>query len=104
MRKRYRATLQALNDECIGRQAHGCANLEVTDDDALQIRIEMSILREQLLKRYGTDVFNLDNAVMYVDGVQSDVLLPKTVMSDLDKEKPYLTLPIAVGKLRKVMG
>ena len=38
------------------------------------------------------------------DGVQSDVLLPKTVMSDLDKEKPYLTLPIAVGKLRKVMG
>jgi hypothetical protein len=26
------------------------------------------------------------------------------VMSDLDKEKPYLTLPIAVGKLRKVMG
>jgi hypothetical protein len=25
-------------------------------------------------------------------------------MSDLDKEKPYLTLPIAVGKLRKVMG
>ncbi|EPD05367.1 hypothetical protein Lpp78_07365 [Lacticaseibacillus paracasei subsp. paracasei CNCM I-2877] len=37
----------------------------------------MSDLREQLLKRYGTDVFNLDNAVMYVDGVQSDVLLPK---------------------------
>ena len=158
MRKRYRATLQALNDDCIGRKAHGFANLEVTDDDALQIRIEMfntpadmthmavlegsgkvfvpldnapeklnliggkypeaddngfyiyqqrvvmSDLREQLLKRYGTDVFNLDNAVMYVDGVQSDVLLPKTVMSDLDKEKPYLTLPIAVGKLRKVMG
>lgn len=41
MRKRYRATLQALNDDCIGRKAHGFANLEVTDDDALQIRIEM---------------------------------------------------------------
>ena len=41
MRKQYRATLRALNSDCIGRQAHGFANFEVTDDDALQIRIEM---------------------------------------------------------------
>ncbi|BAN75012.1 MULTISPECIES: hypothetical protein [Lacticaseibacillus] len=188
MRKRYRATLRALNSDCIGRQAHGFANFEVTDDDALQIRIEMfntpadmnhmavlestgsdapvvpatsaqdknhdgvvdeeeaeqvsgkvfvpldnapdklklvgskypeaddngfyiyqqrvvvSALRDQLRKRYGRDVLNLDNTVIYVNGVQSDVILPKTVASDLDKSKPYLTLPIAVGKLRKVMG
>ena len=188
MRKQYRATLRALNSDCIGRQAHGFANFEVTDDDALQIRIEMfntpadmnhmavlessgsdapvtpatsaqdqnhdgvideeeaeqvsgkvfvplnnapdklklvggkypeaddngfyiyqqrvvvSQLRQQLAKHYGHDVFNLDNTVVYVNGVQSDVLLPKTVASDLDEKKPNLTLPIAVGKLYKVMG
>ena len=188
MRKQYRATLRALNSDCIGRQAHGFANFEVTDDDALQIRIEMfntpadmnhmavlessgsdapvtpatsaqdqnhdgvvdeeeaeqvsgkvfvplnnapdklklvggkypeaddngfyiyqqrvvvSQLRQQLAKHYGHDVFNLDNTVVYVNGVQNDVLLPKTVASDLDEKKPYLTLPIAVGKLYKVMG
>ncbi len=45
MRKQYRATLRALNSDCIGRQAHGFANFEVTDDDACRFALKCSIRR-----------------------------------------------------------
>ncbi len=64
--------------------------------------VPLSALKEQFKKTFGTDKLDLDKRVVYIHGVPQNLDLPNTVGGHLtDKYDQHVTLPIAVGKIKK---
>lgn len=60
-------------------------------------------LRASFQKAFGTSDLQLNKRVIYVHGVPASLTLPATVAGAVDHYDQYVTLPIAAGKIKRVV-
>lgn len=66
-------------------------------------KVPLEKLKASFKKAFGTDELQLDKRVVYVHGVADDLKLPETVAGVVGHYDQHVTLPIATGKIKKVV-
>ncbi|WP_282803233.1 hypothetical protein [Secundilactobacillus kimchicus] len=68
---------------------------------AYEKHVPRDALNAQFKQVFGTDDLELDKRVVYIHGVEDSLNLPDTVAGAVGHYDQHVTLPIAVGKIKK---
>ena len=68
---------------------------------AYEKHVPLDALKAQFKQVFGTDDLELDKRVVYIHGVEDSLNLPDTVAGAVGHYDQHVTLPIAVGKIKK---
>lgn len=64
--------------------------------------VPLDILEKKFKEAFGDANLNLDKRVIYIHGVPDSLKLPDTVAGAVGDYDAHVTLPIAVGKIKKI--
>lgn len=88
------AEMDVPNDKYPSADSHGNYSYER--------EVPLKALQEKFKAAFGTTDLALDKRVIYIHGVPKEMALPNTVGGAVLSYDAHVTLPIAVGKIRKV--
>lgn len=80
-------------------------NYPISDDKgyfSYHISVPLHELQEKFKEVFGSDDLELDKRVIYIHGVPKNFNLPDTLQGEVGEYDTHVTLPIAVGKIKKV--